>query len=143
MERIQVLENILGMSVDREALLRDAFLQTLFKSEDNEHLLNQPLDLPETNISERPEEDTKPSQEGATTPSFNYSWSDTFEVGAAFAKRKALKGKEPITVTIVKVEGINVWFDSDFRCKAWQNSSRKRTMDSTAARLFLEEFKRS
>lgn len=143
MERIQVLESILGLSGDREALLREAFLQTLFKSEDKEHLLYQPLDLPEANISERSEEVSKPSQQELAAPSIDYDWSDTFSVGACFSKRKSLKGKEPITVAIVKVEGINVWFDVDFRCKAWKNSSRKRTMDSAAARLFLEEFKRS
>jgi hypothetical protein len=126
------LRELLSLSENPERLLAEIIIETLSKD-----TAVSEEESPQTVESEGPEKAVQANEAGS------YQWADTFYVGAKFTKRKSIRGHAPVTLTVAKVQGINVWFDVDFRCKAWRNSSKKRAMNSRAARLFLEEFARS
>lgn len=131
MEPLQVIETLLSLSADREALIASLIHKTLLTATPSDETLEPVSPMPTTVVTES---DTK-----LQTP---FDSADLFPVGARFRKRKAMNGRSHVVVAVIKAEGINVWFDRDFRTKAWSGSCRKKTIDSVAARKFLAEFER-
>lgn len=130
------IKRLLSLSSNPEALLASLIEKTLAEGPPEPPAATAKVEIPVTVVE-------SPNTAKTATLNTPFNLTEIFQEGARFRKRTKIAGRERIIVTVVRVEGINVWFDKDFRAKAWvRSSTRKKVTNAESARLFLQEFER-